>query len=252
MLKPTVPASVMVENIRSALGRGLPEVKFCRPHDLDISIVGGGPSLADTWRDLNGYIAAINGSMAYLLDKGITPNACGLLDPNHHIVDMVPAHKDVTYFVASVCDPDLFDKLRDCHVVLWHPTAIPFSEDILGGRLQVGGGCTMGLRWINLAYVCGFRSFHLHGMDSSFRDGKTHAYPDYRDDDEHLTVNGYLTRLNFLEQITDFAGMLARLSMPDVDPINIEVHGDGLLQNGWRYYQKVKGTMSPQEAFQRC
>lgn len=254
--RPTVPAGVMIENTRSALGRGLPEVKWCKPHGHVLSVAGGGPSLDETHKNLTGYVAAINGSLSFLMEKGIVPNACGVLDANPHIAEMLVPHQDVTYFVASVCDPSVFDRLMSCHVVLWHPSSRALlTEPVLDEHghdwLQIGGGSTMGLRWLNLGYVCGFRKFHLHGLDSSFRSGKTHAYPDRRDESEHLTVCGYETRLNFLHQVTEFAALLALFQQPDVEPVDIEVFGDGLLQANWRAYQEVRGRMSPQEAFQR-
>jgi hypothetical protein len=237
----TVPVEQQLDNVRSALRRGLPQVRRCRPHGHVLSVAAGGPSLEDTWRDLGGYVAAVNGSLGFLLERGVVPNACGVLDPNPHMADVVARHDNVSYFVASVCHPALFDKLEGCHVVLWHPLGPPGLEELIRERmpdswLAIGGGTTMGLRWLNLAYVMGFRTFRMHGLDSSFRDDRTHAYPD-RDRGETVTVNGRRTRLNFLVQIEDFKAVLERFSKPDFEPIDLEIFGAGLLQDQWKRCQ---------------
>lgn len=235
---PSATPGRMLENMRSALSRGLPEVRRCRPHSHLLSVCGGGPSLADTFRDAKGYIAAINGSQRFLTENGILPDACGILDPGRHMPDVITADRRVRYFVASICDPGVFDKLKDCMVHLWHPSGVCGSEAALelrgGDWLQVAGGCTMGLRWINLGYVLGFRTFHLHGMDSSFRDGETHAYPDRERDGAILTINGRKTRANFWEQVGDFMATLQAFKQPDIEPVTFEVFGDGLLQDVYR------------------
>lgn len=240
-----VPPAVMEGNMRAALKRNLPELRICKPHDHVLSIAAGGPSLADTYQDLKGYVVAMNGSLNWLLEHGVRPYACGLVDPGEHIADMVPADPSLRYFVASICDAKVFDKLTGCPVTVWHPSGHVECEDAIRGErpadwLTIGGGCTMGLRWITLGYMLGFRTFHLHGMDSSFRKGATHAYPDVRDDQPWMMSGSRFTRRNFLEQVADFLRMLETFERPEFDPIHIEVHGDGLLQDAWKYYRRAK------------
>lgn len=220
------------ENIRSALGRKLPEVRRCNRHSLQMSVVGGGPSLEDTFGKLTGYIASVNKAHDWLLEQGIVPNACNLLDPMPVVADVITPHKDVTYFVASMCHPSVFDKLKGYHVVLWHASALAGEEDIIVEGLRIGGGCTTALRWLNLGYVCGFRSFHFHGMDSSFP-GKRHHVYDYPQDDDLACVelHGFRTHFGLLAQLSDFFRVLKRFREPDIEPVEIEIHGDGLLQH---------------------
>lgn len=239
----------MVRNMRSSIARGLPPVAVCKPHKHVLSIAGGGPSLADTFGDLHGYVATINGSLRYLLTRPVIaglPYFCGVCDPGEHIADLIEADRDVRYYVASVCHPSVFEKLKKCEVVLWHitpnstgaaPDALKALNTMQSGWLAIGGGCTMGLRWLNLGYTLGFRHFEMHGFDSSFRDGATHAYPDRADAKEHLQVEGRSTRANFLAQISDFFRNLHTFSQPAFDPIVINVHGDGLLQDLFRQWR---------------
>lgn len=240
-LTPAVPVDRIKDNIRAAIARGLPLATVCKPHGMLMSIAGGGPSIADTYRDLVGVRAAINGSLKWLIDQGLRPHIAGICDPGAHIAGMLVADPDVRYYVASSCDPAVFDKLRGCDVRLWHVT--PASTEDPDGVTAIlndaypdhwhaiGGGCTMGLRWLDLGYFLGFRRFNLHGLDSSFRGTATHAYPDRADDKDRITYEGRETRPNFLAQVYDFFGVLNRLKTQD--PIEIEVFGDGLLQDEW-------------------
>jgi hypothetical protein len=230
----------MLANMASALDRGLPTVKVCRPHGHTLSIAGGGPSLADTCSELTGYIAAVNGSLKFLLNQPViegSPYFCGVLDAGEHIADMLVADKAVRYYVASTCAPSVFDKLKDCNVVLWHvtpaSTGAPHHASLLiKDDISIGGGCTMGLRWLNLGYVLGFRKFNLHGLDSSFRDGATHAYPDRADVKDRMKVGEYWTRPNFVAQMRDFFKVMSLFKT--LEPTEINVYGDGLLQDTWR------------------
>lgn len=237
-LAPSTAPEVMAEHVRSARERGLPELRRCRAHRHTLGIAGGGPSLADTLKDLDGtYIAAINGTLRFLLDRGVVPHACGLLDPGAHIADTIVADRRVRYYVASVCHPSVFDKLKDCHVTLWHPSPHVQAD------FTVAGGCTMGLRWFNLGYVLGFRRFAAHGLDSSFRGGATHAYPDRADSKDRIVFKGRTTRANFMAQAQDFGTMLERWQQPDTDAVEISVHGDGLLQDTWKHARRLTRTL---------
>jgi len=233
-----------LSNMRSALKRDLPRVGYRKRHNHTLSVAAGGPSLEDTVGDLTGYIAAVNGSQGWLKDRDILPDACGICDPHERMADIIDADRRVRYYVSSTCHPAVFDKLKDCRVELWHSSGAEGATEICqeadpDGWFMIGGGCTMGLRWINLGYVLGFRRFHLHGMDSSFRDSGTHAYPDRRDGDSKATllVDGYMTRANFLGQIADFRMLLDRYAEPDIEPVAIEMFGDGLLQKRWGEYR---------------
>ena len=250
-LCPAVPAATMLANMRSALARGLPEVTPCNAHGLTLSVAGGGPSLQDTYQDLDGFICGVNGSLGFILGKDIKPGAsyaCGVMDAGAHIADQIVADKSVRYYVASICDPAVFDKLEGCDVRLWHvsPDSTEDPEGVRAilnefypqGWLAIGGGCTMGLRWINLGYLLGFRKFNLHGLDSSFRKGSTHAYPDRADTKDRIEFNGYETRPNFLAQVYDFFGVLNRLSEPDHEATEVNLFGEGLLQTEWREWKE--------------
>lgn len=245
-LIPTHTPEELLSNVRYALTLGLPEVKQCAAHDAVLSIAGGGPSLADTYPEMTGYVAAVNGSLSYLLGKGVTPQLCGICHPKDNIVDIIEPHPDVTYFLGSCVHPRVFDKLlaAKCKVYLWHVHPIDGLDDLLNahypdGWTQIPGGTTMGLRWITLGYHLGFRKFHLHGMDSSFRGKSSHAYPDHQDAKEWINYDGFQTRIPFLGQVEDFLSLMENARDPEVEPIDIKVFGEGLLQTRYAHWLKA-------------
>lgn len=237
-LRPALTDEQMLENVRSSLARPSPRIHRAarfKAHERHLSVAAGGPSLADTFPALTGDIAAVNGSLGFLKERRITPWACGVLDPRPHMTEIVEADPDVIYFVASIVDPGVFDKLEKagCDIVLWHPSGMFGIEGVPGVDLVIGGGCTMGLRWMTLGYVMGYRSFDLHGLDSSYRGRETHAYPDPLARDR-LTHKGRETSPNFIEQVVDFMFTLDRFEKPDMEATTIRVFGDGLLQDEYK------------------
>ncbi len=205
------------------------EVDLTPGHDRTLCIIGGGPSAADTLSDRTGDVVTINAGHDWLINQGIIPWACGFLDQHERIADQFTPHKDVFYYVANVVHVNVLWKLQGFKAIFWYPTPKP-------GKLQVGGGSTMGLRWLTLGYVLGYRKFHLHGLDSSFDMISTHAYPDRRDTDSKpdIWVDRYRTRPNFLAQCIDFFDLMNRWGWADVEPVEIHMHGEGLLQHRWR------------------
>ena len=234
MVPPRVATSSedMLAHVRSASARGLPLPKLCRPHNRLMSVAGGGPSLNVSEIDRSSVIVTVNAGLSHLLDQGITPWACGLLDARPHIADLIEPHPDVFYFVASTCHPSVFDKLKDCKVILWHPTGLPGIETVVpAGHDLIAGASTMGLRWLNLAHYMGFRRFDFHGLDSSYAGDRTHAYADYRDGrGGSIEIDGYQTDNNFLEQVKDWF-QLQELFKLDPEPPQTRLFGDGLLQH---------------------
>ena len=226
-----IPYEELLENIRSSLSRpGLHTFGDFKAHSRKLAIAAGGPSLEDTWKRLDGDVAAVNGSLRFLRERDITPWACGVLDPRPRMADVVDAVPGIFYFVSSTVHPTVFDKLQraGCDIVLWHPS--PWPTEFPEPALLVGGGTTMGLRWINLGYCLGYRRFDLHGLDSSYRDDKTHAYPDGFDRDI-VEVSGYRTSPNFMVQVLDYFELMKLYDKPEVDPVVMKVYGDGLLQH---------------------
>jgi len=258
ILRPFTPGQVTseeqaLENVRSAISRGLPEIRGCyakantAPWSHRLCIVGGGPSLADTYKDLRGCIATANGAVDFLLSKGIKPHAVAVCDAVDWMADLVPAVQGIEYFIASRCHPSLFDKLKDCNVKLWHAGSIDDPTTILQERRKadgqnffvIWGGSTICLRWVNLGYALGFRGFDCHGMDSSHRQW-SHAYPDKKMDrlgarPHDFLIRGYPSNYVFAKQVPQFIEIAKILmSGEQFERCSFDVFGDGLLQHCWR------------------
>jgi len=226
-----------VSHVEKSMSLGLPQFgKKCRAHSNVLSIVGGGPSIKETVGELHGYVVAINGSLKWLLDRGQKVFACGVLDPGEHIAEGLVRNDNVRYFVSSTAHPNTFDKLKGLNVTIWHPGGCDEVNKVVFERnpdaLIIGGGCTMGLRWINLGYMLGFRKFDCYGMDSSFSKDGTHAYPDWKDDAEERFIKsrGYTTSRDMLQQVADYLVARERFTFPDSDGIEVNMHGDHLMR----------------------
>ena len=148
------------------------------PHDKQVVIVGSGPSVKNKsnlkkiarLKREGCMILAIKGAHDFLINNKIVPHAALAVDPMDHIWKcfqrkLPPGENRPAYLIASQCHASTFDYLKDQQVILWHLLATS-SHDFLTGRLQVGGGSTSGSRGIVLAYMMGFRTFHLFGFDS--------------------------------------------------------------------------------------
>lgn len=190
-------------------------------HDGHVCIVGGGPSLADTldelrWRQSIGQkVWATNNTFAYLTERGIFPDAHVILDPRPENAAFLHPTEGVTYYLHATVHPSLYDKLQGNRVVLY----------------QFRHGTTAGLRALYLAGFSGFRTFHLFGLDSSYRDGEHHAYRQSLNDGEQAhdaIVDGRRFRCApwMLIQAEEFQQIAADLAEQGC---TITVAGDGLI-----------------------
>lgn len=156
-------------------------IKMLEAHDGHAVIVGGGPSLQEHLptikkrKDLGQTIFALNGAAKFLNENGIIPEYQVILDARPDNIALIGSAKK--YLIASQCDPAIFKALGDPFV--WHP-AIEDIEEHLPAHdddyALIGGGTTVGLSAMCLAYTLGYRKLHLFGYDSSHRATLGHAY----------------------------------------------------------------------------
>lgn len=232
----------VMSNVRNACIRKLPWFDFDNtPHDRHAVIVGGGPSLVDTIGDIKKRKAygqeiwALNNSAAFLIENGIIPDA-------HFIVDARPenaafvrdSHAQTTYYLASQCHPLVFGAVAHRKVILWHAQTAGMIELLKGVTDQpvhlIGGGTTVALHALSMAFLMGYKKIHCYGMDSSYRETH-HAYPQALNDtdivldvlygDHKFKCSSWMTG-----QANEF--MEAYRNMSELD-CTITVHGDGLL-----------------------
>jgi Protein of unknown function DUF115/Methyltransferase domain len=232
----------VMENVRSACARKLPWFDFDRtPNDRHAVIVGGGPSLVDTIDDIKKRYAhgqevwALNNSAAFLIEHGIIPDAHFIVDARPENAEFVRnSHATTTYYIASQCHPAVFGALAHRNVVLWHAQTEGVDEalkDVTDKPVHlIGGGSTVALHAMSMAFLMGYKKIHCYGMDSSYRDTH-HAYPQALNDsdivldvlygDHKFKCSSWMTG-----QANEFMDWYRLLSELDC---TITVHGDGLL-----------------------
>lgn len=157
--------------------------------DQPAVIVGGGPSLAKTLpyiamaRQMGGArIFALNGAHDYLIERGIVPDDMVLLDSREENIGFVQRPRQaVRYLINVVCHPGVFAALRGYNVHGW-ACDMDGMQDIMRGVEDrpitlVGGGATVGLKTMIIAYLLGHRKIEFHGFDSCYAGDENHAYP---------------------------------------------------------------------------
>jgi hypothetical protein len=231
----------LFKNIEINSKRNLPWVKSVPEHDGHAVIVGGGPSLADCldtikWRQSLGQkIFALNNAGRYLLDRGIEVDYQVIVDARPHNANFTGFGNTGLY--ASQCDPSVFDMAAlSQDVILWHPVIDDWEPEFEGEYAQIGGGTTVGLSAMCLAYTMGYRKLHLFGYDSSHREAG-HAYRQPENDKEpECQVSAYgktwtcsLAMARQAELFPEVANNLIELGCV------ITMDGDGLLPTAFRH-----------------
>lgn len=161
----------------------LPEVGLIKPHDKVLAIVGSGPSLKETWRQIppDCDVMALNGAYKFLLGNGRVADFFAMLDARECNTSFVEQLKDDTVFLlASQCHSSVFDAvmngLTSSVPFVFHLTTPTAKAAFPEAELQVGGGGTIGLTALSLAIALGYRKVILYGYDSSFDGEATHAF----------------------------------------------------------------------------
>lgn len=226
-------------NINAAVARDLPWLHLAAPHDGIAVIVGGGPSMKALLPMIAAHqrsghkVFAVNGTIPILASADVTPDYFVLLDARPHNQGFIYPNKGTKYLIASQCSPGVFDALAGHDVTLWHP-AYPGIQEHIGDRdcALIGGGTTVGLQAMSVAFCMGYRSIHLYGLDSSYSTvGESHAYAqaaNVEDPCEGYWVGGkeYIAAPWMARQAMEFQTAAQQLAEEDTV---IQVHGYGLL-----------------------
>lgn len=248
------PTATMMEQAEINLKRDLPMFVEVGEHNGEALIVGGAPSLANTLPELRmhkqrgGVIFALNGAHDWLIERGIVPDFHVMLDARPENARFVQKpHRGVSYLIAAQCHPSVFDALIEQNVTVWVSCLeTPEQERELAGEfpgkplMMVGGGATVGLKALNLAYLWGFRKIGIYGMDSSYRGEENHAYrQELNDKESRMTIHAagrdftcapWMAKQaqEFQRQYRQLVGLGCR----------VKAYGDGLLP--WIYQQLNK------------
>ncbi len=240
------PLNVSVDRMLSQasrnLRRDLPMFIEQEEHGSLLCIVGGAPSLKDSLPilrsriDRGALVASLNGTHDWLIERGIVPNLHVMLDARQQNVEFVrKPHKDVTYMIAAQCHPDIFDALEGHDIVMWVadlPGMRELVEPVEKPVGLVGGGSTVGMKTMMLAYLWGFRAISLFGIDGCYRGGQHHAYAQPLNDGEQVVdtiVQGKRFSCSpwMLQQADDFDADARNLIKHGV---TLKAYGSGLIQ----------------------
>lgn len=222
------------EHVRSAMKRGWRSLRQAKTRPDAVAIVGGGPSLKhhlESLRRHNGAIICVNHTVDYLMKNGIEP--WGVVFGE--IRSWKPAflendYEHIWYLPASQCHPDTLDMVQDRKVLMWHCIQQCGEERIIRGvdpqAVMIGGGNSVYTRAINIAFVMGFRDFHLWGCDSSF-DEDSHVYFN-RTDEPRIEVEAAGKRFQTTQRLAMQADHLRGYTKMFSALCGFKCHADGL------------------------
>ena len=227
--------STVEANVLATLARGY--VRFNEFQGIAsgaASIVGSGPSLAWTHQDIVGDVIAVNGAHDFLIGKGIIPKYAMFWDAHPIAVKFAQKpHKDVTYLIASRCDPVMFEALNGYKVVVFHAHAADGLQRILEENRvlepMVAGGSAGVTRADFLAGWMGYTERHWFGIDGCYQDGESHAASG-TDTGTRIKLKVYGKEFDTSMWMALQAGDLKAL-WPDLKwaGVKLHIHGTGMI-----------------------
>ena len=230
------------KNVEHNIKQGYLQVEPHPTNDIEVMIVGGGPSLPQHIEKIkqlrqNGVkLITINNAYKWCLDNGLTPSAMVMVDARKFNARFTkPVVEDCKYFIASQCNPSVFEGLPKDRTYIWH-TQADLLKDILDEQYKtwwsVPGGSTVLLRAIPLFRMLGFKRFHLFGCDSCLGENEMHhAYKQEENDGQlvmPVNVSGKIFNCNpwMVSQAQEFINLITQLG----DEIELAIYG-GLLHH---------------------
>jgi hypothetical protein len=190
IVQSNVPDDQLRANVLSAMARDCRWVKAGNDTRTAI-IVGGGPSLETNLFYIRGMqmsgakVYATNGAHEFLRQNGIREDAHIMLDARIEMMNFVHMGDAIPKYYASQCHPGVLQWAGD-DLVCWHAAMTSYQPLLDKADVpSIGGGTTVGMKAIVLAYMLGHRHINLFGFDSSYDDGAHHhAYPQSLNDGE--------------------------------------------------------------------
>jgi hypothetical protein len=241
-------------NVEATLKRGYERInEHLDAYSGTVSIVGAGPSIKQTWKELKGDVIACNSALKFLLDNGVVPKWSMLWDAHPLVATFAEPHPEVTYLVATRCHPSVFERLKDCRVIGWYAGGDHNIAEFMSMRCinepMINGGSAAVTRGMYLAYALGYRDLHLFGCDSCYSDeGDTHVNGSVvPEKDMRVWVgNGegnrcFRTTPEWCAQIEEFKMIYANFH--NYCGARIEVYGEGMLQHVGRILAQSRMTM---------
>jgi len=148
------------------------------------SVVGYGPSLRDTWKDITHPCVTVSGAHDFLVACGVVPDFHVECDGREHKTKHLEnPQSGCAYLMASICNPRMWELLKGHDVRYWHNAngmhVVNWIYEHDRGSILVAGGSVVGLSAIHIMGLLGYRKFRLFGFDGNFREGARHAGPHF-------------------------------------------------------------------------
>lgn len=232
----------VIANVTHNTKQGWKQVTPHETNNLEVMILGGGPSLDKFEAEIKQKRAegvkliTLNGSYNWALEHGLVPSAQIMVDARQFNARFTkPVVDDCVYLISSQCHPDVLEGLPKEKTYLWHTTAECTREvlnDAYDRWWHVPGGSTVLLRAIPLMRMLGYKQFHLYGCDSCTMDTGHHAYAQAENDADRVmpvTVGGRVFQCTpwMAAQAQEFMALIKHLG----NEIEIATYGDGLLNH---------------------
>jgi hypothetical protein len=241
-------------NMEHSATLGLPELLPANQRGKCV-IVGSSPSLVsqlpaikELAKDETTKIFAINDALPYLLDNGVIPYATVVFeihgDPG---VVVKRLHKDITYYVCSMCDASTFEILKNHKVIVFHIDSDQEEHNALTEKFKtqylIGGGAYTFTRTLPIAFVIGFRDFEIFGIDASYeKNGPSHFFGTTEEGEIVIRAEAtdgrqmeFVTKPYLARQADEFRHICKKWH----HMFSMKVHGNGMLN--W-----IHSTMYPQ------
>ena len=232
----------LLSHIKLSMERTMPEVApALLNHDGEIVLVGSGVTVKNFVGSIREHqkagqpIVAIKGAYDWLMEEGIVPDMCVMVDPQaNQVRHFKHLNKTTKFMIASQCHPKLFDHFKDYQAIRWHCFANCGEQQVLskfkGSHVLVTGGTTSGLRAICLTFMLGFHKYHLYGFDSCSNTGvcggisKEKMIPVYVND-SNGKPREFMTTPAMAKQAEEFPHLFNVLP-----GFTCHIYGDGLIR----------------------
>ena len=148
-----------------------------------LTIVGFGPTLNETWKDIKPPVMTTSGAYDFLVAQGIVPDYHIEVHPTAQRATFLKHPKISTVFlIASTCHPAVFRALKNRNVLLWHPyhdaslmDQAKLRDELDPDNALIGGGTNTASRAVAVGRHLGFRRFITYGIDCCWSDDKKWA-----------------------------------------------------------------------------
>ena len=232
-------------NFKATLERGYtPFNDVLLKYSGTASLVGSGPSIKETYKELKGDVCAVNQAIGWLLDHGVVPKWAMLWDADEVVAKFAVPHPEITYLVASRCHPAVFERLKDCKVLVWHAggdhniNELMRSPEVVAKmdveEPLINGGSAGITRGIYVVNSLGYRDIHIFGGDSSYSaDGQTHVRGSLVPEKDVLISIGndppkwFRTTPEWCAQVEEYRSIYALFTAHD--HTNLTVYGEGTM-----------------------